>query len=339
MQKSSATNSGTHRSSSSRVRRRMDEKMTRQIIGIIVSAALIFLLLHPRWLPISGEAAGSMHELTLSHFLIQRSAQITVSHWLTVLLAVSVVWLIYTVLVIILKAVGKKNDRAATITHLLRGMLKYLAIIAGAVWSLSILGINATAVLAGVGIVGLILGFGAQSLIEDIITGFFIIFEGQYGIGDIIVLDDFRGTVREIGVRTTVLEDAGGNLKVVNNSDIRNLQNRSRKNSLAICLVGVAYETDLKALEAMLPTELEAMYEPNKKLYLSAPEYYGVEELGDSGVILKFVVPVKEVNVFAARRKLNRDIRVLFAEKGVEIPFPQVVVHKADASKPEKETT
>lgn len=123
---------------------------------------------------------------------------------------------------------------------------------------------------------------------------------------------------------------AGKYLKVVNNSDIRNFQNRSRKHSLAITIVSVAYETDLMALEEMVKPELEKMYEQNKSLYLAAPEYYGVEELGESGVDLKFCVLCKEINVFAARRRLNRDIRVLFAEKGVEIPFPQVVVHKGD---------
>ena len=314
----------------SRIRKRLDDKLTKQIIGIVISGILIFVLLHPKWLPIGAASAGSMQELTLDHFLIQRSTQFTVAHWLTVLLAVCVVWLVYTILVIILKAIGKKNDRAATVTNLLRGMLKYASIIAAIVWGLSILGVNTTAVLAGVGIIGLVLGFGAQSLIEDIITGFFIIFEGQYGIGDIIVLDDFRGVVRDIGVRTTVIEDAGGNLKVVNNSDIRNFQNRSRKHSLAITIVSVAYETDLMALEEMVKPELEKMYEQNKSLYLAAPEYYGVEELGESGIDLKFCVLCKEINVFAARRRLNRDIRVLFAEKGVEIPFPQVVVHKGD---------
>ena len=72
------------------------------------------------------------------------------------------------------------------------------------------------------------------------------------------------------------------------------------------------------------------MYEENRDLYLSAPEYMGVEELGESGVHLKFKVPVKEDDVFVAKRRLNRDLRVLFAEKGVEIPFPQVVVHQGD---------
>ncbi|MBO4848309.1 MAG: mechanosensitive ion channel family protein [Clostridia bacterium] len=215
-------------------------------------------------------------------------------------------------------------------TSLISGLLKYIAVIAAVVWGLSILGINTTAVLAGVGIVGLILGFGAQSLIEDIITGAFIIFENQYSVGDIIILDDFRGTVRSIGVRTTVIEDAGGNLKVVNNSDIRNFQNRSRNNSVALVVVSVAYSTDLKKLEAMLDESLPALKDQHPELYLTTPRYLGVEKLGDSGIDLKFAADVTEKNVFSGQRMLARDLKILFDEKGVEIPFPQVVVHKAE---------
>ena len=180
---------------------------------------------------------------------------------------------------------------------------------------------------AFVGIIGLILGFGAQSLIEDVITGLFIIFEGKYMIGDIIVLDDFRGTVRDIGVRTTTIEDAGKNLKVVNNSDIRNFQNRSRNSSYAACEVSVSYDTDLRQLEKILSENLPAMYEAHKDIYLAAPRYLGVSELADSGVNIKFVVEVREQDIFTAQRALTRDVRILFADKGIEIPFPQVDVH------------
>jgi small conductance mechanosensitive channel len=196
------------------------------------------------------------------------------------------------------------------------------------IWGLHILGVNTTAVLAGAGIIGLIIGFGAQSLIEDIITGLFIIFEKQYKIGDIIVLDDFRGTVRSIGVRTTTIEDAGGNLKIVNNSDIRNLQNRSANKSVALCDVAVAYSTDLRRLEEVVSIALPKMYEGHEDLYLSAPRYLGVEQLADSGINLRFMVDVKEENIFMAQRQLRRDIKILFDEAGINIPFPQVVVHQ-----------
>ena len=303
-------------------------KKTRSLIGAVIAVLLTVFLLNPKWLPFSGETKNAIMELEKTHFLIQRSGHITLAHILALLLALCVVWLCYLLLKLILNLIGRRDDHTRTVTGLIAGVLKYLAVLMALVWGLSILGVNTTAVLAGVGIIGLILGFGAQSLIEDIITGIFIIFEGQYSIGDIIILDDFRGTVREIGVRTTVIEDAGGNLKIVNNSDIRNLQNRSRHQSRALCVVSVAYRTDLKKLEKLLDERLPGLLEGREDVYLSAPRYLGVEQLADSGVVLKFCVDTREENIFAAQRALTRDIKVLFDETGVEIPFPQVVVHQ-----------
>lgn len=298
------------------------------LIGAAVAALLIIFLLNPNWLPFSEKTTSKIAELEKANFLIERSGQITLAHWLTLLLAICVIWLLYTLGKLLLGLIGRKDVRARTITTMFIGGLKYLAVIAGVVWGLRILGVDTTAILAGIGIIGLILGFGAQSLIEDIITGAFIIFEGQYVNGDIIILDDFRGTVRNIGVRTTTIEDAGGNLKIVNNSDIRNFQNRSRNRSVAACEVSVAYDTDLKKMDKVIAEGLPLMYEAHKDLYQKEPVFLGVTALADSGVNLKFIVDVREEDVFKAQRQLTRDIWALFMEKGIEIPFPQVVVHQ-----------
>ena len=133
--------------------------------------------------------------------------------------------------------------------------------------------------------------------------------------------------VRDIGVRTTTIEDAGYNLKVVNNSDIRNFQNRSRNTSLAVCEVAVSYETDLRKLDKLLEKALPPLLEQHKDLYLTVPRLLGVTELADSGVNLKFVVDVQEENIFVANRALTKDIRLIFADNGVEIPFPQLDIH------------
>ena len=303
-------------------------KNAKSYIGTIIAVILAIVLLNPNWLPLSAETKESMQELRKTYFLIQRSGKITAAHILTLILAICLLWLIGFVLRMIIQYFGKKDLRSQTIANMLAGTLHYLIVIIGVIWGLAILGVNTTAVLAGVGIIGLILGFGAQSLIEDIITGAFIIFEGQYVNGDIIILDDFRGRVRNIGVRTTTIEDDGGNLKVVNNSDIRNFQNRSRVKSLAICICAVAYDTDIRKLERVLADGLPEMYEKHKDLYLTCPRYLGVEQLADSGVNLKIVADVKEADVFRAQRQLNRDVWALFCEKGIEIPFPQVVVHQ-----------
>ena len=117
---------------------------------------------------------------------------------------------------------------------------------------------------------------------------------------------------------------------MVNNSDIRNFQNRSRNNSVALVVASVAYSTDLRKLEKLLKEALPKLKEEHPDLYLSAPRYLGVDQLADSGVNLKFMVDVTETNVFAGQRMLARDIKLLFDDNGVEIPFPQVVVHKAE---------
>ena len=308
----------------------MKKNNAKTYVGIVLVAILALLLAHPNWLPLSKGLKDAITETEKSNLLFQSDAHTTIAQLFTLVLAMALVWLIYQILKLILAAVGKRGGRAQTVTNLIAGLLKYVAVIAAVVWGLSILGVNTTAVLAGVGIVGLILGFGAQSLIEDIITGAFIIFENQYSVGDIIILDDFRGTVRSIGVRTTVIEDAGGNLKVVNNSDIRNFQNRSRNNSVALVLVSVAYSTDLRKLEKILQEKLPGLKEEHPDLYLTTPRYLGVDELADSGINLKFAADVTEANVFAGQRMLARDLKILFDENGIEIPFPQVVVHKGD---------
>lgn len=294
----------------------------------IIMLGLAILLSNPSLLPLSDSTKETMLKLKTENFLMNGSFKITLAHILTCVLAVCIVWLVYTVCKYLLLALGKKDDHSLTVSSLLAGVLKYVAAVIAVVWCLSIFGVNATAVLAGIGILGLILGFGAQSLIEDIITGIFIIFESQYQIGDIIILDDFRGTVRDIGVRTTVIEDVGGNLKVVNNSDIRNFQNRSRHLSVALAEVSVSYKTNIIQLEEILKENLPLMYEKHSDIYLEVPRLLGVNSLADSGVVLKFAVNVKEENVFTAQRQLLRDIKILFDETGIEIPFPQVVIHK-----------
>lgn len=299
-------------------------------ISFVIVAIIALVLANPKWLPLSESLRASLAATERSNLILNNDLKSTAAQLITVVLACCIVWLLYRVLCFILRLVGKRGKRAFTITEMCCGLLKYLAVIVAVVWSLTILGVDAGAVLAGVGIIGLIIGFGAQSLIEDIITGAFIIFEDQYSVGDIIVLDDVRGTVRSIGVRTTVIEDDGGNLKVVNNSDIRNFQNRSRNPSLCLCLCEVAYDTDLRKLEKVMEKSLPGSKNSHPDLYLSDIRYMGVDELADSGVVLKFSVQAPEDKFFPAQRMLARDVKLLLDDNGFEIPFPQVVVHRGD---------
>lgn len=255
--------------------------------------------------------------------------QLTLARILTAIAALAITYLVCVILSWLLRLISK-TTRIKTVAELLISVIKYLGIIIGLVWALTILGLNATAAFASLGIVTLIIGFASQRLIEDVISGIFIVFEGQYNVGDIIILDDFRGTVTRIGVRTTTIVDPGGNYKVVNNSDIRNFQNRSKALSLGISEISITYEEDIPRVEAILKEALPEMFERNKDVFVSIPKYLGVEELADSAVVLRFTVECQEENVFVARRRLNRELRVLFAEKDINIPFPQITIHQGE---------
>ena len=243
---------------------------------------------------------------------------------------VVVVWLINILICWILEQIGKNNQKSLSVIGLFTSLCKFICVIVGGVWALGVLGVNVAGIFASLGIASLIVGFGAQSLIEDMISGIFIIFEGQYHVGDIIVLDEFRGYVRNIGIRTTSIEDDGGNFKICNNSDIRNLQNRSMNRSIAVTNLCISYNADIPTVENIILAALPEMFERNKDVWLSVPRYAGVDSLGESSVELRFLVDVNEQNFFSGRRRLNRELKILLDKNNIEIPFNQIVVHKGD---------
>lgn len=239
-------------------------------------------------------------------------------------------WVVSHLVGLVADKVKLKSRHAETIKGLLCNCLKYGVVIFGLIMAMSIMGVNMVAVLTSLGIVGLVVGFGAQSLIEDVITGLFIIFEGQFHVGDIITIDGFRGTVTSIGIRTTQLMDAGGNIKIINNSDIRTLTNLSEVTSVAVTQVGISYAASIPDAEAaieQLLTELPAMY---PDVFKSRPDYVGVQTLAASSVDLKVVAKVDEANIYRGQRLLNRELKLCLDRAGIEIPFMQVVVHQAN---------
>ncbi|MEG2989045.1 MAG: mechanosensitive ion channel family protein [Oscillospiraceae bacterium] len=241
-------------------------------------------------------------------------------------------WVVNSVVALVAKKWTLKNRHAETLKGLACNCIKYAVVIFAIIFGLSILGINMVAVLTSLGIVGLVVGFGAQSLIEDVITGLFIIFEGQFHVGDIITIDNFRGTVTAIGIRTTNLMDAGGNIKIINNSDIRTLTNLSEVDSFAIADIGISYNASIPAAEAAIGTMVAEMPILYPGVFKEPPTYSGVQDLAASSVNLRVVAKVDEANVYTARRLLNRELKMTMDKAGIEIPFPQVVVHQSTAN-------
>ena len=305
-------------------------KRSNGVVGFIVALLLLGFVIYAGQSNAFGPVSeGLRGELSAIFAKGQDGFHLTVAKILAAIGALALTYLIIRILCLLLDLFGRSN-RAKTVNELLANIITYVGAILGIVWALTILGLNPTAAFASLGIVTLIIGFAAQRLIEDVISGLFIVLEGQYNVGDIIILDDFRGTVKRIGVRTTTVVDPGGNFKVVNNSDIRNFQNRSKALSLAVSEIGITYGEDIPHAEAIIKAALPGMYERNDDVFEAVPDYMGVEELADSAVVLRFTVACKEQNVFIARRRLNRELRILFAEKGIEVPFPQVTVWKGE---------
>lgn len=215
-----------------------------------------------------------------------------------------------------------------TIRTLAGSALRYLIMLAGLLWGLSILGVDVKALLAAAGVMALIIGFGAESLIADVVTGTFMLFEHQYEVGDIIVVDDFRGTVTQIGIRTTSITDTGGNVKIINNSDIRSLINRSNDSSFAVCDIGIPYQGYLLRAEAKLAEVLPALHQERPDLFQEAPRYLGVQSMDNANdaVILRISAKVAEQNIYSAQRVLNRTLLLAFEEVGIPNPVAELKV-------------
>jgi len=219
------------------------------------------------------------------------------------------------------------NHRLLSILSIVGSLVRYVAAVVILCWGLSILGVNVSTIVASVGILALIVGFSAESLIADVVTGTFMLFENQYNVGDIVEVGGFRGTVTSIGIRTTCITDMGGNVKIVNNSAMQNILNRSDRTSRSVSDIGIPYATDLAALEAGLPGLMEQIYNAHPDVMKDLPRYLGVQELADSAVVLRFVVDVEEKDIYTGARILNHDLLLGFRKLGVECPFPQMDVH------------
>lgn len=227
----------------------------------------------------------------------------------------------------ILGLIKPQSHKGKTVLTLLSSLTHYVAALVILCWGLSIFGANVNTIVASVGVLALVVGFGAESLIADMVTGFFMLIENQYNVGDIVEVDGFRGTVVDIGIRTTSIMDAGKNVKIVNNSEMKNILNRSDNASIAVSTIDIPYPTDLEKLEAQIPALMKSIYEAHTDVMKAEPRYLGVQELGASGITLKFIAEVDETNIFSVPRILNRELLLGFRRLGVEVPYPQLDIH------------
>lgn len=191
------------------------------------------------------------------------------------------------------------------------------------------LGVNIAPLLAGAGVLGVAIGFGAQYLIRDIISGFFMIVENQYRIGDLITVENITGTVENISLRVTTLRDWNGVVHYIPNGEIKKLSNQTRGFSKANLVVGVSYDADIDKVEKIINEVGKQMYEDESlagKLK-TPPSFMRVDDLADSAVNIRIIADTAPGEQFFIAGEIRRRLKVAFDKNGIEIPYPQVVVH------------
>ena len=224
--------------------------------------------------------------------------------------------------------------RAETLTRVFRYSVSVVVTLVAAVLVLSELGISVAPILGAAGIVGVAVGFGAQNLVKDYFSGLFLLIERQMSTGDVVTIAGLSGTVEDITLRHVRLRDGSGHVHYISNGLITTVTNRTQGYAYAVMDVGVAYREDVdQVMEVMREVGGELAADPAfAPGILEPPEISGVENLGDSAVMIRCRIKTRGSDQWGVRREYLRRIKAAFDERGIEIPFPQVMVHRAAAA-------
>ncbi|MDH4172098.1 MAG: mechanosensitive ion channel family protein [Acidimicrobiia bacterium] len=230
----------------------------------------------------------------------------------------------------------RSRQRAATMGTVLRSTITLLIGVVAVLLILGELEIDLAPLLAGAGIAGIAFGFGAQSLVKDFLSGMFIVFEDQYGVGDNVDLGEASGQVERVSLRTTRIRDVEGTLWVVPNGEIRRVANHSQLWARTVLDIEVDYSTDIDAAIEVIQQTAIALWEDQAEAttILESPEVWGVQSLAESAVVIRLAVKTEPSEQWTTARELRRRIKIAFEQSGIDIPFPQQVVHLRTADTP-----
>jgi moderate conductance mechanosensitive channel len=224
--------------------------------------------------------------------------------------------------------VVERTKRAQTFARLLQRTLSLIVAAMAGLMILRELDIDITPVLTGAGIAGLAIGFGAQTLVRDVLSGFFMIFEDQVRVGDVVMVNGQAGLVEEVNLRTLVLRDEQGAVHIFPNGEVKTLSNMSKDFSYYVITVGVAYDDDVeRATDAMAEAAAGLMNAPDFKPYILAPlEIFGVDAFEAGQLVIKARIKTVPLKQWVVGRELRRRIARVFSERGIRMPTPRMVV-------------
>ena len=214
-----------------------------------------------------------------------------------------------------------------TLSEVLSSVVKYTVWFVTICTILSNFGINMKSLLAVASIGSVAIGFGAQSLVQDIITGMFILFEDQFGVGDIITVDRLTGTVESIGLRSTRIRSVDGDLHIIPNGTIKIITNMSKEFNRATIDIGVSYEEDIDRVISVMENESSIIF--NKKLIrgiISVPKVLGITDLADSAVVIRILVDTNIGENWHVEREIRRFMKKRLDRENIDIPYPKRVI-------------
>lgn len=302
------------------------------VIGVILTAAIVFIAIE---IAAPGTAISDWVKANVVNTDEIAEGFMTNLPWLIKsVIFVVVIYAACKLVRIILQARMKKSNRAKTVLTLLDGLIKYGCAIAIILFVLRAIGVDSFAIFASIGILTLVIGLGCQSLIADIVAGVFIIFENEYNVGEIVTIDDFRGTVVEIGIRATKILDYAGNIKIINNSDISNVVNMSRELSLAVVDCLFPYDVPVQHIEKILKDNFDSFREKVPGI-VEGPFYKGVSDFGASNIAVTIVAKCLEEDRYQVQRDLMREYYIAFHNEGIDISYDQIVVQQYEPVKME----
>lgn len=222
----------------------------------------------------------------------------------------------------------RRIQRAKTMGDLLKSVITGLLIAVIGTMILAEIGVNIAPIIASAGIIGIALGFGAQSLVKDFLSGIFMIFEDQFGVGDVVDVGEASGTVEAVTLRVTRLRSLDGTVWYVPNGEILRVGNMSQNWSRAVVDVGVAYDEDLGRVRRVLEEVSHGLWEDDdfRSVIIEEPEVTGVEALAADSITLRVLLKTAPLEQWAVARELRQRIKARFDHEGIEIPFPQRVI-------------
>lgn len=236
--------------------------------------------------------------------------------------------------------VSEREKRALTLAGIVKTVGTTVIVIIATMMGLGEIGLDITPIIAGAGVVGLAVGFGAQSLIKDVIAGFFIILEGQFAVGDVIKTGEISGRVEQLNLRVTILRDFNsGAVHFIPNSELKVVSNLTKEWSRVALDIGVAYHEDIDRVIGVLQRIGQdlARDEQMGPLILEPPEVLGIESFGESQVTIKALVKTLPQRQWEVAREFRRRIKATFEKEGIEMPYPTRVHLTRIESLPPKE--